>query len=137
MKVFLDTNVLVSAIATRGLCADVMREVLSSHQLVISAPLLDELRRILTEKIGLPEDVISDFFDLLRQDAIYSTAEKILDIDFPDPEDIPILSSALDGGADCLITDDKALLELGTLSNMAILSPRDFWNKLKSGENAK
>lgn len=27
MKVFLDTNVLVSAIATRGLCADVLREV--------------------------------------------------------------------------------------------------------------
>ncbi|MFP4349398.1 MAG: hypothetical protein ACLFQY_14005 [Desulfococcaceae bacterium] len=96
-----------------------------------------ELRRILTEKIGLPEDVISDFFDLLRQDAICSTAEEILDIDFPDPDDIPILSSALDGGADYLITGNKALLELGKLSNMAILSPREFWNKLKSGKNAE
>lgn len=135
MKVFLDTNVLVSAVATRGLCADVMRAVLSSHQLVISIPLLNELRRILTEKIGLPEDVISDFFDLLRQDAICSTAQEILDIDFSDPDDIPILSSALNGDADCFVTGDKALIELGKVSNMGILSPRMFWEKLESEKN--
>ncbi len=40
MRVFLDTNVLVSAVATRGLCADVLREVLLSHQLLVSADLL-------------------------------------------------------------------------------------------------
>jgi len=44
MRVFLDTNLLVSAVATRGLCADVLREVLLSHQLVISPPLLSELK---------------------------------------------------------------------------------------------
>ena len=32
MKVFLDTNVLASAAATRGLCADVLREVFASHR---------------------------------------------------------------------------------------------------------
>ena len=37
MRVFLDTNVLVSAMATRGLCADVLREILTSHRLVVSA----------------------------------------------------------------------------------------------------
>jgi len=39
VKVFLDTNILVSATATRGLCADVLREVLASHQLIVSDPL--------------------------------------------------------------------------------------------------
>jgi len=97
VKVFLETNVLISAVATRGFCADGMRAVLSSHQLAISIPLLNELRRVLTGKIGLPSDVISVFFDLLRQYAICSTAEEILDIDFPDPDDIAILSSALAG----------------------------------------
>lgn len=135
MRIFLDTNVLVSAVATRGLCADVMREVFSSHLLVISLPLLNELRRILTEKIGLPEDIISDFFDLLRQDAICSIAEEDIDIDFPDSDDIPILSSALNGGADFFVTGDKALLELGKLSDMSILSPREFWEMIKSDKN--
>ena len=51
MRVFLDTNVLVSAVATRGLCADVLREILFSHQLVVSVPLLDELKNILHTKI--------------------------------------------------------------------------------------
>jgi predicted nucleic acid-binding protein len=50
MRVFLDTNVLVSAVATRGLCADVLKEVLVSHQLVISSPLLNELTNILHSK---------------------------------------------------------------------------------------
>lgn len=34
MRVFLDTNVLVSAFATRGLCADLMRHVLAEHDLI-------------------------------------------------------------------------------------------------------
>ena len=63
MKVFLDTNVLVSAVATRGLCADVLREVLVSHQLVISSPLLNELTNILHSKFGIPFDVITEFID--------------------------------------------------------------------------
>jgi len=61
MRVFLDTNVLVSAVATRGLCADVLREVLVSHQLVISSPLLNELTNILHSKFGIPFDVITEF----------------------------------------------------------------------------
>tara|TARA_Y100000590_G_C15710915_1_gene1010249 strand:+ start:1307 stop:1432 length:126 start_codon:yes stop_codon:yes gene_type:complete len=40
MKVFLDTNVLVSAFATRGLCADVMRVILTEHELLIGEVVL-------------------------------------------------------------------------------------------------
>ncbi|HZL91991.1 MAG TPA: hypothetical protein VFB99_00055 [Vicinamibacterales bacterium] len=36
MKVFLDTNVLVSAFAARGICEDVLRIVLAEHQLVVA-----------------------------------------------------------------------------------------------------
>ena len=54
MKVFLDTNVLVSAVAARGLCADVLREILVSHNLVITPPLISELKTVLLDKIGIP-----------------------------------------------------------------------------------
>ena len=51
---FLDTNVLASAAATRGLCADVLREVLTSHELVTSAQVLNEFERVLRTKFGIP-----------------------------------------------------------------------------------
>jgi predicted nucleic acid-binding protein len=65
MRVFLDTNVLVSAIAARGLCADILREILVSHQLIVSDPLLDELKNVLHTKIGIPPEIISDFVEVL------------------------------------------------------------------------
>ena len=73
MKVFLDTNVLVSAVATRGLCADVLREVLISHHLIVSAHLLAELEGVFRKKLNLPENLISEFLKMIQQDALFST----------------------------------------------------------------
>ena len=47
MKVFLDTNVLVSGLATRGLCADVIRLVLAEHELIAGEVALKEVERVL------------------------------------------------------------------------------------------
>ena len=108
MKVFLDTNVLVSATATRGLCADVLREVLVSHRLVvISGPLLTELKNALRKKLGVPDDLTAELVEILQQDAHYSTPSALPDVDIRDRDDIAILSSALNGGADIFITGDK------------------------------
>ncbi len=131
MKIFLDTNVLVSAIATRGLCADVLREVLVSHQLIISAPLLTEIESTLREKLGLPHVVISEFIEILQQDAYFSIPSASSDIDIRDKYDLPILSSALNGSADLFVTGDKELLELHKVGNMKIVSPRMFWEIVK------
>lgn len=54
MKVFLDTNVLVSGFTTRGLCADLIRLVLAEHELVVGEVVLKELERVLTQKLELP-----------------------------------------------------------------------------------
>ena len=51
MRVFLDTNVLVAAFATRGLCADVVRTVLAEHEFLISSTVIEELTLTLTQKI--------------------------------------------------------------------------------------
>ena len=132
MKVFLDTNVLVSATATRGLCADVFREVLTSHQLVISALLLTELERVLREKFGVPDDVITELIKILQQDAHVSTPINLTGIEILDKDDVLILSSAVNGKADLFVTGDKELLELGTVENLEIVSPRVFWERVKA-----
>ena len=132
MKVFLDTNVLVSAVATRGLCADVLREILVSHQLVVSAPLIAELEKILHDKLGVPQEVISDFIEVLTGDCIWSEITHLAKIKIKDKNDILILSTALNGGAEIFVTGDGELLELNDIESMRILSPRNFWETLKS-----
>ena len=56
MKIFLDTNVLASALTSRGLCADLFEVVLQSHELVTSEVVLKELKRVLREKLGQSDD---------------------------------------------------------------------------------
>ena len=132
MRVLLDTNVLVSAVATRGLCADVLREILVSHQLVISTPLIAELKNILHTKIGISQEIISEFLDLLIQDSISVENIELTNIDIEDKDDIVILSTALNGNSELFVTGDKELLELGKIQTMRIISPRKFWETLKT-----
>ena len=70
MKVFLDTNVLASALTTRGLCAELFEVVLQSHELLTSDPVLRELERILPEKLGQSEEVTEEFINLLHTHAL-------------------------------------------------------------------
>ena len=132
MRVFLDTNVLVSAVATRGLCADVLREILVSHQLVVSNPLILELKNILHTKIGLPQELISDFVEVLAQDSTLSKNTDLVTIDINDRDDILILSTALNGNAELFVTGDKELLELKKIQSMRVISARKFWETLKN-----
>ena len=132
MRVFLDTNVLVSAVATSGLCADVLREIFVSHQFIVSAPLITELRNVLRTKIGVPQEIISDFVEVLTQDSILSENTKLTNIDINDKDDILILSTALNGNAELFVTGDKELLELERIQFMRIVSPRQFWETIKT-----
>lgn len=137
MKVFLDTNVLVSAVATRGLCADVLREVLVSHQLIVSVELLAELENVLHNKLNLPHNLISEFTELIQRNSLFSSSSTLPDITIQDKDDLLILSSAMTGNADLFITGDKELLELQKIGNMEIVSPRIFWEKLKAQQPDK
>ncbi len=131
MKVFLDTNVLASAVATRGLCADVLREVISSHELIISKPLLKELRQVLQRKFYVPAALISEFMNMLKQDTLLTDSYDLLDVKIKDKDDLTILATALSGNADLFVTGDKELLALGKIENMEIVSPRSFWEKIR------
>jgi predicted nucleic acid-binding protein len=50
VRIFLDTNVLASAIATRGLCAELFEGIIADHELLISREVLRELERTLQGK---------------------------------------------------------------------------------------
>ncbi len=132
MKVFLDTNVLVSALATRGLCSDVLRETLSFHQLVISPPLLTELERILRDKIKLPNNLVAESLEFLKQTSLLSKPIDRLIPELKDKDDVPIINSALNAGVELFVTGDKEVLKLRIVDEMMIVDPRSFWELLKS-----
>ena len=129
MRVFLDTNGIVSATATRGMCADVLRTVIGFHDLVISENLVEELRRILKDKFGVPAELIDDVVWLLRQDTVAADVLPVADLPLKDPADWAILSSAINGAAAVLITGGKEVLGLRRIGSMEILTPRQFWDQ--------
>ncbi len=131
MKVFLDTNVLASAAATRGLCADVLREVFASHRLFISKQILNELNGALRFKFGVSQELIEDFIWLLQQDTVLAEPVRLPRVELQDKDDLPILGAAIAAGAEVLVTGDKELLDLGHIEGLEILSPRQFWEKLR------
>jgi putative PIN family toxin of toxin-antitoxin system len=133
VKVFLDTNVLASALTTRGLCAELFEVVLQSHELLISDPVLKELERILPDKLGQSESITKGFISLLRSEGFLITNDHPVP-SLPDPDDEPIVASALAGGAMVFVTGDKALLKLETIEQLPIISPREFWERLSAGE---
>jgi len=132
MRVFLDTNVLISAVATRGLCADLFREVLTSHKLIVSDALLKEVKKVLQQKLKVPSSLIYEFLNLLKQDTIFIKPSWSPEVNIKDKSDLIIIASALSGSADLLVTGDKELLNLGNIENLEIVSPRVFWEKVKS-----
>ena len=131
MKVFFDTNVLASALATRGLCAELFEVVLQSHELLISESVIKELKRILPGKLGLSVSVTEGFVTFLYDEACLVKGEQPFP-SLPDPDDEPIVASALAGQAHVFVTGDKALLELQQVMNLPVISPRQFWEKLAS-----
>ncbi len=130
MRVFLDTNVLVAAFATRGLCADVTRVVLAEHQLITGDVVLVELREVLGRRIKLPVATIDDILALLRDQEVVPKPRKPSEVPVRDPDDRWILASATAGRADVLVTDDQDLLDVADKAPLPILNPRGFWNLL-------
>jgi putative PIN family toxin of toxin-antitoxin system len=130
MKVMLDTNVLASAVAARGLCADVLRAVLAEHELVVCPQIISELQRVLKDKFDLPRRLVSDFIRLVREDSIHCKSGGLPAIKLKDKDDLGILSAAVGSGENVLVTGDKEMQMVDMGAGLKIMSPRQFWQEL-------
>jgi putative PIN family toxin of toxin-antitoxin system len=130
--VFLDTNVLAAAFATRGLCADLVRYVLTEHQLITGDVVLDELNDVLVDRFKLPLSTTKEILDLLRGQEVVPKPKEAASVPVRDADDAWILASALEGRCDVLVTGDLDLLEIADVAPLRILSPRGFWEFLRN-----
>ncbi len=137
MRLFLDSNVWVSALGTKGLCRDLVHLMLKKQgsgqaTVFVSDAVCLETRRVLRDKFHVsPEalDAAKVVLSLCTVVRPYSNWRP--PADFPGPDDVAIVGAALQAGADVFITGDKALLDLGDVEGLPIVSPRDAFMRLR------
>lgn len=128
MRVFPDTNFLISAFATQGFSATVFRYILSEHQLLTGEFVIGDLKRILKNKMKVPESEIARFEVFLRKFEVIKLPDLISEFTISDPDDAVVLQSAMNGNAEWLITGDQDLLVLADLFELPrIVTARQFW----------
>lgn len=130
MRVFLDTNVLVSAFAARGLCADLFELVLLQHELILSRSVLRELEKALRQKVKLSARDSAAIIDFITDQA-----QQLLESSHPvtaavDADDAIVLGDAVGGHAEVFVTGDSKVLALRRHGELRIVSPRAFWDML-------
>ena len=122
MTVVLDTNVMVAALATSGLCHELLHRAIRLRVLATSDALLREL-----------EDTLRDKFDFGPPVAAFLTAFRasVRIVDLPlsspvcrDPRDDIVLATAVAARADMLATGDQDLLVLKSYQGIPIVTPR-------------
>jgi uncharacterized protein len=128
MIVVFDTNVLIAAVITEGICSKLLHRARAGEFSLISCPfILKELRRILSKKFRLGQDELALAIELMSEvfSQVLDHSLKIKDI-CRDAADDNIIACAVAAKADYLVTGDADLLELKIYQGIRIITPRDF-----------
>ena len=135
MRVFFDTNVLVSAFLARGLCADLLRLVLTEHTLVTSEVVLTELRDVLRRKGRLPAQQIEAIELFLRDQPVAARPAQSLELGLVDGYDEWVVASAVLAQADLFVTGDQGVLACKK-PPLPLVNPRGCWEQLRDSSQS-
>ncbi|MGQ0708289.1 MAG: PIN domain-containing protein [Rhodoferax sp.] len=133
MKVFLDTNVWMSATIFAGLCEALLLQCAEYHRLLSSALVQREAHEVLRRKFPQVPNACVLF------DAAWQAAELIADHAEPaDDNDRRLVNAAAAVGADLFVTGDKRVLAWHAVETgqgvLRIVSPRDAWSILAAAQ---
>ena len=131
MRVFLDTNVLVSAFVSRGLCTDLLKIVLGKHEVLVSRPVAEELKRVLRDKLRAPKTVLERALSFLEHVEVVPNPIAVPSGTEFDENDDTILAAAIAAEADIFVTGDQELLATAKRSPISAVSPREFMEFLR------
>ncbi len=135
MKVVLDTNVLVDGLKDEfSYEKRIIDEVITGKiEAYANRQTMQENKLILSQLIDNPvyEKELNEFFSQLN----YVINRHNIHI-VRDPEDNKILESAVEAGADYLVTRDNDLLRLESYEGVTIVNPSAFWVKYSDDDNS-
>ena len=130
MRVFLDSNVLVSALATHGLCTRLYERLLTEHEVVIGEPVVLEVLDILQRKFGADGTVLARAEAQLRSHEVVPAQVVVPKLAIRDIDDPWVIVCALVADVEFFVTGDAELLALERAEKLTMLSPRACWDML-------
>lgn len=131
MRVVFDSNILVSGLLWRGApyrCVVAIRAGLA--ELVVSPPILAELRRVLVAKFEHTEAEAEEAISFIQTSATPVEISGTLHVVQDDPDDDKFLETAQVGGAAYVVSGDRHLLVLGSYRGMSVIRARTFLDLL-------
>jgi|APSaa5957512622_1039677.scaffolds.fasta_scaffold11424_2 uncharacterized protein len=133
LRVVPDVNVIVSAVITpsghsgRIYTAWKRRRIFFITSPITITKIIEVLRRPhIADKFHIDEADIQEIHSLLEKRTIQTPHALNLQVVEKDPEDDTIIIAAVEAGADCIISGDAHLKDLGEYQGIPILSPADF-----------
>jgi len=134
--VVFDTNVVVAALLTNGLCHECFRRAVRRRLLVSSPALLQELEATLRRKFAVTS-ATEEFLATLRDQVNLVDPVPLPARVCRDEDDDVVLATAVAACAERIVTGDQDLLVLGAYEGVALVSPRQFLEWLDRYEKAK
>ena len=129
MRVFVDANVIISAILfPNGKTAFVFSHLLEKHTVIISSYTKYECREVFEKKFPAQMDLLDTFFEGISYEE-FQSPEKYDETKYPgirDIRDLPVLVSAILSDSDVLITGDKDFEEV-KIDKPLIFSPTKYY----------
>ncbi|UTC65379.1 putative toxin-antitoxin system toxin component, PIN family [Treponema sp. OMZ 788] len=133
MRVFVDTNIVISAILfPNGKTAGVFSHLLEKHTVIISSYTKKECEAVFEKKFPLKKELLNIFFDGINSEE-FKNADEIDEKQYPkirDVKDLPVLASAILSDSDILITGDKDF-EYIKIDKPLIFTPTKYFDLIE------
>jgi putative PIN family toxin of toxin-antitoxin system len=128
MRIFLDTNVLISTyLVPDGTCSVVTRQVRENHTPIIDTIVVNEIERVLRDKLEASHTERALSLQFLDAFTVVSNDGEQYAVDSSLQADRYILASAVAADADVLITGDNAFRAIDDeVPELSIRTPREF-----------
>jgi len=137
LRVVIDTNVFISGIIQKS--GNPYRVVRFWEEgmlsLLTTLPLIEEVKKVLNyprikKKYALDEETIKYVVLNLLKYSVVVEDPPTLAVIKDDPEDNKVLSAAVGGKAEYVVTGDSHLLNLADYEGIKIISPREFFENI-------
>ena len=138
MRVVLDTNILIGALITKGTPPDSLYQawLRDEFELVTSLAQLSEMARVIVRprlRRFVDADEAAAIVENIAARAVVLRGLPVVDLS-ADPDDNPILATAIAGKADLLVTGDKKhLLTLGVVEGIPVVTAREALTRVAGG----
>jgi putative PIN family toxin of toxin-antitoxin system len=128
VKVVFDTNVLIAAFVSEGVCSKLLVRARKKQFELFTCPfIIKEFERVFNKKFSATQEEVRIATMLISEAAetIAQPLPKVTGV-CRDPDDDNILACSLAAEADYLVTGDSDLLELKSFKGIPIITPRAF-----------